>query len=228
MMDARIVTWKLKGLPAFSRTDLEKEIANGAVFVFYNYCIFVVRPSIRYSHFYFIPSGSGGKWRGLTYILLSIFTLGFLSFIPFLMACKVNLKGGVDVTEDVMANLDEQSLSDGIIHIRTIQSLYTKPSKSDLKELRKIIHELYPGASGTLLITAGLYLNTDPNNGQYHIGIRTNGDFKEMAEMFEKTRKRFFYEYVRFHYLDLSLENEQNSFLLKQGTVIFDHTQTIL
>jgi hypothetical protein len=213
-------TWSLNGLPPLLLPELQKEVAAGGRFVFYNYVIFVVRPPVRFTGLYYVAPGKSRVSKGLLFTTLSVLSLGLLQLLPFIIALRVNFKGGVDVTHDVMANISEAALAAGQVTITKAADIYAMPDRSDMKAFRKIINDLQPGPGGAKRIAAGISLLGAPGQDEYHIGIDSPG-FREMAEEFERLRKKHFYEHVLFNYIDLSSAAEEAGALLRQGTVIF-------
>jgi hypothetical protein len=92
--------------------DVEREVAAGARFVFFEYCIsFVVLTLRRPSRIYFVEPGQGIRLRGMRYSLVSLL-LGWwgapwgLIYTP--LTIMNNLAGGCDVTTEVLASLRRQ------------------------------------------------------------------------------------------------------------------------
>jgi hypothetical protein len=100
---------KIKGLEGYTGADVENELARGAKFVMYQYCISVVFMTFkRPSSIYFIPSHKGPLLNGLLFTTLSTL-LGWWG-IPWgpiytIESMWVNSTGGRDVTREVMASV---------------------------------------------------------------------------------------------------------------------------
>ncbi|MHC4252996.1 MAG: hypothetical protein ACYS9X_28085 [Planctomycetota bacterium] len=97
----------IKGLEGLTRDEIERELANGARFVVYRYCISVLVLTIqRTSAIYFVRAGESASAKGWPYTLTSLL-LGWwgipfgLIFTP--IALFTNLRGGKDVTADVLS-----------------------------------------------------------------------------------------------------------------------------
>ena len=100
---------EIRGVKGLSRADLERELAAGGRFVFYEYCISLIVVTLRRpSAVYFLRGGSRGVLRGLPYVLLSLL-LGWwgvpwgIIYTP--LTLLTNLSGGRDVTTEVLALL---------------------------------------------------------------------------------------------------------------------------
>ena len=102
---------EIRGVKGLSRADLERELAAGARFVFYEYCISLIVVTLRRpSAVYFLRGGSRGVLRGLPYVLLSLL-LGWwgvpwgIIYTP--LALVTDLTGGCDVTAQMRSLLQQ-------------------------------------------------------------------------------------------------------------------------
>jgi len=92
---------------------LQQEIASGAKFVVYQYCISILIMTFkRSSSIYFIRAEENRIVKGLGFTLLSLL-LGWWG-IPWgpiytIQALVVNLQGGKDVTQPVLASLTKKA-----------------------------------------------------------------------------------------------------------------------
>lgn len=100
---------KIVGLETVkSNLELQTELANGAKFVVYQYCISILIMTFkRYSNIYFIRADENRLTKGLGFTLLSL-ALGWWG-IPWgpiytIQALVINLGGGKDVTAEVLAS----------------------------------------------------------------------------------------------------------------------------
>jgi hypothetical protein len=99
----------IRGIENLTVNDIEREIAAGGRFVFYEYCISViVASSRRPTDIYFLRGTDWGIVRGLPYCLISLL-FGWWGFFWGLIYTPLtlfnNLSGGCDVTEQVLAQL---------------------------------------------------------------------------------------------------------------------------
>jgi hypothetical protein len=97
----------IQGLDGLTPGAVERGVAAGGRFVFYEYCIsFVVLSLRRPSAVYYLRPGERGLVRGLPYVLVSL-VLGWwgvpwgLIYTPLTLV--TNLSGGCDVTAEVQA-----------------------------------------------------------------------------------------------------------------------------
>jgi hypothetical protein len=106
---------KIKGAEGLSVDQLRDEINRGARLVLYSYCISVIVLTIkRPSDVYLVKAGQGRIATGLGFTLLTVF-LGWWG-IPwgpiYSIECLYrNLRGGADVTDEVLNHLPAASFS---------------------------------------------------------------------------------------------------------------------
>jgi hypothetical protein len=98
---------RIRGLDGLSWSDVERELAAGGRFVFFEACVSVCVLSFRWpSDVVFLRSHESALWRGLPYTLITLI-LGWWAvpwgviFAP--RALLTNLRGGRDVTAQVLA-----------------------------------------------------------------------------------------------------------------------------
>jgi len=100
---------KIIGVDNTSPEQLKGELASGARFVIYQYCISVLVMSFkRASSIYFIRPGDNAFTKGLPFSLISL-VLGWWG-IPWgpiwtISTIVTNLRGGRDVTNDVVRSM---------------------------------------------------------------------------------------------------------------------------
>ncbi|MEI6313180.1 MAG: hypothetical protein WCP57_13040 [Bacteroidota bacterium] len=99
---------KIKNLEGLSDQDINYELANGAKFVTFNYCISIIVMTFRRSSdVYFIKAGESTFKYSIPYTLLTL-VLGWWG-IPWgpifsIGALFTNITGGKDLTQDVLKN----------------------------------------------------------------------------------------------------------------------------
>jgi len=96
---------KIKGIADLTRQEIDAAVADGARFVFYEYCISLILVTFRQpSPIYFLRPSSRGVARGLPYVGVSLL-LGWWG-LPWgvlytVTAIFANLRGGRDVTSQI-------------------------------------------------------------------------------------------------------------------------------
>lgn len=97
--------------------ELQAEIQQGGKFVMYQYCIsLLVITFKRFSNIYFISHEQNAAVKGLPFTLLSL-VLGWWG-IPWgpiytIQSLWVNLSGGKDVTQEVLASMSSSAQKAG-------------------------------------------------------------------------------------------------------------------
>jgi hypothetical protein len=103
---------KIVGLDDISTITLQQELQNGAKFVTYSYCISIIIMTFRRSSdIYYIRPQMGSVGKGFVYTLISLL-VGWWG-IPWgpiytIGALVTNLRGGKDITQEVVAAMMDQ------------------------------------------------------------------------------------------------------------------------
>jgi len=97
---------QIKGIESMTSQELAREVASGGKFVIYQYAVSVVILSFKQgTDIYFVRSTENAVVKGLPYTLLTLVAGWWgIPFGPILSAMALfnNLKGGKDVTPEVM------------------------------------------------------------------------------------------------------------------------------
>ncbi len=100
---------KIRNINGLSATDLQKEVEKGARFVYFTYAISLLFITFRRnSGVYMIHAGESVRSKGLPFTLVSVL-FGWWG-IPYgprytIESIRTNLKGGKDVTDEVMSTV---------------------------------------------------------------------------------------------------------------------------
>lgn len=99
----------IDGMEGMSGEDLQRELASGAKFVVFEYCVsLLVMTFRRSSDIHFVRAGEGTLAKSLPYSMLSMvlgwwgFPWGFI-YTPAVL--YTNFSGGRDVTAEVLGNI---------------------------------------------------------------------------------------------------------------------------
>ncbi len=101
---------QIKNIEGLSTDQINRELAQGAKFVVYQYTISVVLMTFkRSSDIYFVRAGENGTIKGLPYTFIALF-LGWWG-IPWgpiytIGSLYNNLRGGKDVTQDLLSSFN--------------------------------------------------------------------------------------------------------------------------
>lgn len=103
----------IKNIEGLTAADLQRELANGAKFVLYEYCISILIMTFkRGSSVYYIREGESRVSHGLKYSAISLF-VGWWG-IPWgpiytIGSFITNFRGGKDVTQEVLNSMKAHS-----------------------------------------------------------------------------------------------------------------------
>jgi len=104
---------QVKNIEGLSSEQINSELAQGAKFVIYQYTISIVVMTFkRSSDIYFVKAGESGTIKGLPYTFMAFF-LGWWG-IPWgpiytIGSLYNNLRGGKDVTRDMIASYNSRN-----------------------------------------------------------------------------------------------------------------------
>ena len=101
---------KIKNIGGLSAEDLEKEVREGGKFIYYFFTLSLVLVTFkRSSGVYLVRARENAVTRGLGYTLVSaLFGWWGIPFGPkyTMESIRTNLRGGKDVTDEVMATVE--------------------------------------------------------------------------------------------------------------------------
>lgn len=104
----------IEGIDGMTPAQIRDKISQGGKFVYYRYCISVIFMTFRRSSaIYFVPPGKNRQLKGLQWTFLTLIA-GWWG-IPWgpiysVQSLVINLKGGNDVTEHIVSQLDIHDL----------------------------------------------------------------------------------------------------------------------
>lgn len=205
------------------KQELEALIAKGAKFVSYQYIISVpiFFPIKRFSKLYFIPPNTKPSSYSFQYNLFSVILglWGLPMGPPFIIkTLMLNLRGGIDFTEDVLANLKDDTLDRKEIYLEKPSRYFLEPSKSNQKEFEKVFRSVNKHMLVNEPIVVGYFINTVNDEKPYYvIGVssQVNDDIQGIIK--NELYKRF-YKHTRFDIVSLlDYKYEHCERLLKEG-----------
>ena len=107
----------LRGVEGFSLQDIKDEIAVGGRFIQYLYCIsYIIVITRKLSDVYFVYGDESTVRTGMPYTLLSLIAgwWGLWGVIWTINSLVTNLSGGIDVTDTVVAALEDDAYSQSL------------------------------------------------------------------------------------------------------------------
>lgn len=210
---------------SYSYPQILKEQKAGGRFVVYQWIIPLpfFTPVRRLSKVYFIGNTfKKSKYCGKYNVLNLLLGWWGLPFGPIVMIQSVilNLKGGVDVSEDVLLNINETDYEKGFVQIREKAVKYMRPSKTEIKEFSKVFKKLDKKQIIDHSPIVGCFIDTEKDEKPFYvIGIR--GTITgEIEEAFEKEVYKRFYRSMDFKLVNVNEEFETKHAFIKQGLEI--------
>ena len=216
---------KLGNYKSYSYQDLLKESHSGGRFVVYQWIIPLplFAPVKRLSRVYFIDSSSSKSKYASKYNMLNLL-LGWwgLPFGPIYLVKSIilNMKGGIDVTEDLMLNMNEENFSQGIVEIKEKAIKYIAPAKSENKEFVKVFRTLIQNKVVTQPPIIGYYIDTEKNEKPYYVVGISDSITNDLEKAISKEVYQRFYKHMQYKLVDVNTEFETKQALIKQGVKI--------
>ena len=211
--------------------DLRKMVDSGGRFVVFPYCISLIAVTLkRFSPSVFVPAGGRTTSYVARYNTLSlifgwwgipwgpVFTLKYLS---------ANMKGGVDVTDEIMLNIDEEALESGMCVFTKGSEWFAAPDKWDRKAMGKAITSVVERDTNVRKVVVGIYFPdelspADETEEFRAVGIRCTKDFDKYADLIRTALGRQFRRDTIFRFFDLGDGGEMAVALEKHGLVIHE------
>ena len=212
--------YRLANIEGITLGQLEQEVAQGAKLVTYAYTISLIAFTVRnVTGVYLVRTGEKDKhWIAPT-IVTGLF--GWWSipkgFINALRSIKLNTSGGLDVTSDVMANVDAASLSNRMIEVKVIQGIFNKASDRNRTLITKAVNRTIPHYREIEEVYLGLFVNTPEGERPFHvIGVRSEGSIDRFRDSLMMNLRKDFYKHVRFEIVPLD-DSDLATNLIEQG-----------
>lgn len=227
---------KLKFQNNLTLTELEQKVKDGGKFIIYQYCIslFFAVSLRRFSSAFFIENKSSIRKYKLKYNILSLF-FGWWGVpwgpIHTIKSIILNNKGGVEITDDIMLNITENSLKKGEVELENVTANYTffNPDKWDSKSFRRGLKPIFENHYQIEKIVIGLLMNPEGNVEPYYvIGLIVDGDVNQFIHFVEKGLYTQFKKRTYFEFVNLKCNTELNQMLEKQGEIIFERKSMAL
>lgn len=209
---------RLRNTENESVNTIQNKITKGYRFIVYPFCISLILFSIHViSPAYFVGPSDYRKKQARRYNLLSLI-FGWWS-IPFgpsktINSIKTNLKGGVDITEDIMLNLTEDSLKYKKLKVVELYTLFSPATKSTKRDFLDIIRK----TKGVLdkEIYLARYINTE--GFFYVLGFDSISE-ETKKELINNIRK-VFHEHVHIEIWEIDKDEDVHLKLISQGEKI--------
>lgn len=212
--------YRLANIEGITLGQLEQEVAQGAKLVTYVYTISPIAFTVRnLTGVYLVRIGEKDKHWITPTILTGLF--GWWSipngFINAWRSIKLNTSGGLDVTSDVMANVDETSFSNRIIEIKVVQGIFNKASDRNRTLITKAVNRTIPHYREIEEVYLGLFINTPEGEQPFHvIGVQSEEPIDRFRDSLMMNLRKDFYKHVHFEIVPLD-DSELATKLIEQG-----------
>lgn len=208
------MTCRLRNIEGLSIQSIESRVDNGYRFVVYSYSVSLILANISHiSPAYFLKEEEVKKHTLKYNMLSSILGWWSLQGIPnTLKSLKTNMKGGLDVTEDIMLNLDKEDLKNRKVKIEKLYTVFTSPNKSVINNVIKIIKKT-EGLNFNQGIYIGKFLESDGSS--YFITFEEITDTSKVELL--KNLKKWFSSHVELNISQIDVSDELNQKLIEQG-----------
>lgn len=212
--------YRLANLEGFTIGQLEQEIVRGGKLVTYTWTISPIAFTVRnVTGIYLVRPGEKDNHWIMPTIITGLF--GWWSipngFINALQSIKVNRSGGLDVTGDIMANLDEASLAIKTVEFKVAQSLFGKATGRNRTLITRAVNRTMPHYRYVEEVYLGRYINTQEGEQPFHvIGVRSAEPIDQFRGSLLMNLRKDFYKHVRFEIIALD-SSELAIKLIEQG-----------
>ncbi len=210
----------VEGQPTLEQ--LQREIAAGAKFVVFRYCYSLLAVTLtRFSPAILVRDRAHIARARRKYNRIS----GLLGWwgIPWGPVRTIQTwlanRSGLDVTNDIMLNITAESLTSREVELELCHDVFSKPRKSELKDLRKTIVGDLKNDERIKKIVVAFFVNTR-DTPHLTIGIQFDGNFDELVSSMRATLRKHYHENVRFDFIDLTKPGDLATPLLEQGETL--------
>lgn len=208
-----------------SLEELEKKIQNGGRFISYQYCIsiFFALCLKRFSPAVFIEEPKLDKKYMRKCNTLSLLLGWWSLWGPYytIGSLRVNRKGGIDMTEDIMLNIDQESLTNRLVKMEVTQQFYMKPDRWDIKEFKKAFLPAFEKDYNLRKLVVGRFINTKEDELPYlTIGVELENNRDIYPDQLRTAYETRFKKSSSYLLIDLKEESEDSKLLEEQGEFI--------
>ncbi len=220
------MTYRIVTPDGLTLTELKVHIQNGARFVVYRYCISILFAVTltRFSRAYLIlkeeyPTKYKSRYNKLNFI----FGWWGIPWGPIrtLECAKLNNRGGIDVTDDILLNINEESLRTKEVEIVLISTVFAAPEAAQVRSLKKAIDRKLSSSILIDQLIFAYYTNVEGYEEPYFVvGFKTKNDFEEALVELRNAIYTQFLKHVRFEFINLKENSELTEKLQKQGQKI--------
>lgn len=215
--------YKLLNTQGLTREQITEKVNSGYTFRIFRYQVALVAVTFfRLSPAILIKDESEmreciSKYNARSWFFgLWFFPTGPLNVIR---TVRLNNKGGVDVTKDILLNLENYNLQEGIVDMKMAYTLFDKmDDRTDYKELCKSINAFRTENPAVKNFYAGRYINVNEHEETPNIiAIDFNGNKEKMEEELKAHLYKRFHKFVKFTFLYKHENPELFERIMEQG-----------
>lgn len=208
--------------------ELKTQIENGSRFILFPYCVSIFAFTFRKFSPAFLIKKDEDTSKHIRKFNLYTILLGWWGFpwgpIYSVKALHASKKGGLDVTDDIMLNIDNDSLLNREVELKLTNQIYCKPEKGSLKTFKDTLCKDFENDNNVKKIIIGKYINT--NSPFYIIGVQIDNDIEKYIEKFRISLSKQFMKHVRFEFVNLDETDDDIEVLKKQGEILINKIGT--
>lgn len=209
--------------------ELKAEVAAGSRFLVFSYCIslFLVVSLRRFSTAFLVAPNTSHRsisWR------YNILTLAFgwwgLPYGPIfsIRALRINAMGGIDATEDVMLNIDKESLQNREVCLQKTNQWFCAPAKWDERAIRLALKKPFAKDVNVRKIMAAVLINTPEGYlPPITIGLQVDDSFDYYCQRVRESLYTYFRQDTHFEFVDLYSPDPIIALFKKQAITIYEH-----
>lgn len=218
--------YKLGNIENLDALTLKKQIVEqGAKFIIFKYKISIIALSFdRLSIAYCVRNKEEFKQLKQKYnfrtMLLGLWAFPWGPFETY-STIKLNNNGGIDVTQDVLLNIETYNKEDKSIFIEKMYTQFSPVSKHDLKEVKKAFAAYYKQSREIEALYIGKYINIEEGlEPPYMVGIKSKVAKPEIKEKLEELFYQKFYSFAQVFFFFESENEELFEKIKEQGQYI--------
>jgi len=217
--------YKLQNIKNNDLESLKKDIDSGGKFILFNYRFGLGAVSLlRFSPAIFIKrSEEIEKFKRKYNRMNFLFGPWFIFKGPFLTydAYKINKKGGIDITKDILNNLTQENLEKGEVNIQIVHNIFSEVNKSDRKNIIKALQKIDLNIVPVKNIYIALFINVEEyQEPHFVIGIELSKQIELNKEHIKTKLNKYFYKHVEFEIFDINENKDYSDKLIEQGEKI--------
>ncbi len=214
----------LKNLGDRTLEEVLADIDRGGAFVIYQYAISGVITFVRPTSIQFVPSSGDRVRAGRKFTILSLLLgwWGLYGPIRTVQSIRINMSGGLDVTDDVVRSLTPESFLRAAVIFEAVHMIFEPASPHNRTAIVRALTPLFNayGAGIIRRVYLGMYMDAMGEPPDFVIGIDGSMEFDQVvADALVKLRSPYG-KHVRFEFLSIG-DDEISIKLIEQGERIY-------